>query len=170
MDLPKAFMEARHAVEAANLPENMQSVAFEKALDVLLTQSTIDPTTRAGNGSLVESDDTEGSRTETAVLERIAKRLGVAIDQIRQVYFLADDELGLSISSATLSGTTKEAARQIALLIAVGRQAGKLDSDGWTHASEIRRVCDHYGKFDVGNFGRTLREMDDVFQDRKSVV
>ncbi len=57
-----------------------------------------------------------------------------------------------------------EGARQIATLIVVGRQAAQLESDGWTHSSEIRKVCDHYGKFDAGNFGKTLRAMEDIFQ------
>ena len=57
------------------------------------------------------------------------------------------------------------ATKEIALLVAGGRQAAGLEA--WTSWDEIRRWCGEFKKLDSGNFAKTMREMDDVFNTRK---
>lgn len=102
--------------------------------------------------------------TEVSAMSLIAGKLNLPTDRVGEVYFLDGEELGLSVSSSTLATSKTEATRQIAVLIAAGRQAAGLEESGWTGAATIRSVCDHYGKFDTVNFGTTLKNMDDVFQ------
>ena len=66
----------------------------------------------------------------------------------------------LGITTAALAAGNTPACEQLALLIAAGRQTGGWEE--WTPTSEIRAVCDHYGRAD-SNFGRTLSRMGTEF-------
>ena len=60
-----------------------------------------------------------------------------------------------------LSAHKSQATKEIALLIAAGRQA--VVPDERTSARVIRDAVDTYGKRDEANFAGTIAEMDDVF-------
>lgn len=161
MDLVNVLRQANEIVREAGLPEPIQPIAFWKVCDALLGDAQPSATS--------ESDPVNWNRTdledgEDSANQRIAEKLDIPVDRVRDIYFMDGNSLGLALPSGALSKSMSEGARQIALLIVVGRQAAQMESDGWTHSSEIRKVCDHYGKFDVGNFGKTLRAMADVFQ------
>ncbi len=167
MELVEALVEARRTIDAAELPQELRAPAFEAVLRILVGDVDLRSLASPGAAEPSESASDEIRRgAEGDIMRRIAMKLGVPLEKVQQVYFLDGDSLGLSVPSSALSSAKKEATRQIAVLIAVGRTAAGLDETGWTPAAAIRKVCDDYGKFDVGNFGKTLRAMDDVFQVR----
>lgn len=165
MDVSKALQKAKVILEEASLPEHLQPVAFDKILESLLVSAGL-----KGASSEVKDpappNHVESAKkgTEKSAVSLIAGKLGRPADRVGEVYFLDGEELGLGVSSSTLATSKTEATRQIAVLIAAGRQAAGLEESGWTPAAIIRAVCDHYGKFDTVNFGTTLKNMDDVFQ------
>jgi hypothetical protein len=154
---------AHESVSAAGIPEALQSLALEKAIDLAAMQHGLvsAPTTAAAGPTSPPSSGTPppaGATTEKSVA-RIAAQLDMSVETVDEVYHLDADALSLSIATGKLPSANKAAVKEIALLIAGGRQAGGWDTE-WTAASEIRPVADAYGKFD-GNFASSLTEMED---------
>jgi hypothetical protein len=77
--------------------------------------------------------------------------------------FHLDDEgqVQLGVPARRLSARKSQATKQIALLLAAGRQA--IVPDERTLVGVIRDAVTTYGKRDEANFAGTISEMDDVF-------
>jgi hypothetical protein len=86
-------------------------------------------------------------------------KLDVAI--IEEVYYVQDGEIKLALSTGKLESGKKAGTRQIALLLAAGRQAAGLEDH--TSFDKIREVAEDYRRYDSPNFARTLSEMEDEF-------
>ena len=75
-------------------------------------------------------------------------------DEIDRVYEGRDDgSFSAEIPTDSLDAKNKPAMMQLALLVCASRQFGGEDR---TSASDIRVVCDKYGKLDTGNFAKAL--------------
>lgn len=147
---------AHESVNAAGIPEVLQSSALERAIDLVAMQHGLAsvPTTPAAGPPSKQSSGTPppaGATSEKSIA-RIAAQLDLSVETVEEVYHLDGD-------TGKLPSMNKAAVKEIALLIAGGRQAGGWDRE-WTTASEIRPVADTYGKFD-GNFATALTEMED---------
>lgn len=164
MSITNLLIRAMQIVDEANLPPALQPIAFRKVLDLLSSSSEAASAAAPSGRSSPSLTASPQEGMEGLVLDRIAKKLGVSTDQVRDVYFLESETLRLAVASSSFSKSVSEGARQIAILLAAGRQAGDLEPEGWTPSAVIRRACEEYGKFDVGNFGKTLSAMGDVFQ------
>lgn len=153
---------AHESVVAAAISEPLQAVALEKAIDLLAAREGLapGPPTPTTPGARVPVPPVPGD-TQDKSLDRIAAALGLGADTVGEVYHLDGDALSLSIGTAKLADANKGAAKEIALLIAGGRQLGGWDAE-WTETSSIRPVAETYGKLD-GNFATALTEMDDDF-------
>jgi hypothetical protein len=158
---------AHEAVKHANIPQALQPVAFEKAVDLLVARADILPAAGlpqrpgAATPSGVEPTRETGGTAEDKTLAKIAATLGLSPETVGDVYHVNGDMLALGVETSKLSPHNRVASKEIALLIAAGRQAGGWDPE-WTAASVIRPVAEVYGKHD-GNFSTALKEMDDEF-------
>lgn len=160
MDIRELLDSAQRAVDEAQVADDLRAVAFGRAFDWLAES--------AGRAQALELDRgdrrPERGRDEAdSPLGKIADKLGVDLSRVEDVYFEDGEVLGIGVSSSKLKSGKKGGTEQLAVLLAAGRQAGGYD-DGWTHSREIRDVCTHFGKFDVGNFGKTISGMGDYFQ------
>lgn len=159
-------------VEAANIPSDLRAVALWKAID--LRSGTGGPptpglgTTTAGAGaSLARPSPVAGDHATASgdSLASIAHRLGVDRATVEEVFTLQGGELELIVPVGKLPSKVAAATKEIALLIAGGRQAAAIEE--WTSWDAIRAVCVDYKRIDTTNFAKTIREMDDVFNFRK---
>ncbi len=156
----------------ADLPPDLRAVGFAKAVDL-----------RAGSVAAVPSRPAVGVAHATPhttddglngsdpnvngdLLAAIARRLGIDRATVSEVFASQDGELELIVSVGRLSGKVATATKEIALLVAGARQAAGLEE--WTSWDEIRRWCAEFKKLDSGNFAKTMREMDDVFNTRRA--
>jgi hypothetical protein len=160
MDIRELLASAQREVDEAAVADDLRAVAFGKALD-WLAEDAGGPKTRKPETRHRRRDGREGE--VESPLERIADKLSVDLSRVQDVYFEDGEKLGIGVSTGKLKSGKKGGTEQLAVLVAAGRQAGGYD-DGWTHSREIRDVCTHFGKFDVGNFGKTLSGMGDYFQ------
>lgn len=165
MITPREALEAAlEDVEEARVPEHLQEVAFAKAFDLhagLTTPrepSPFHPVVDAGAGP---NDASERSDA----ISKIASRLGVDGGTVSEVYAVIEDELQLIIPAGKLAGRSATGAKEIALLLAGGRQAAGVEE--WTSWDTIREACQEFKRYDSPNFAKTMREMDDVFNERK---
>jgi hypothetical protein len=167
-DVQQILEDAKAAVEGAAIPDDLRAMAFEKAVDLLsgLGNATIGiapvvPAAPEGSSTPPPQPPPVGATGDRS-LERIAQKLDVGLESVREVFHIDGENLSLSIGRSQLETTKAKGAKQIALLVAAGRQAGGWDAE-WTPSSEIRPIADAYGKFDSANFATTVKEMDDVF-------
>jgi hypothetical protein len=148
--------EALAAVEEAKIPADLQPVAFGKAIDLL--GGTASRQKSAADGGPPAGEAGGGDRP----LEMIRIKLGIDAESVDAAYHLDDDgQIQLGVPSRKLDTRKSAATKQIALLLAAGRQAAGAEER--TSVGIIRDAVTFYGKRDGANFAGTIAEMDDVF-------
>ena len=164
MSVKAILVEALRAVEEAEIPAELRQVAFEKAIELAagLTLSRAD----AGGTALQPKAPTppgERAAESEEPLQRIASKLKLDREVVSHVYNVTPDgKLEIVVSPGRLPSKFGPAMRELALLVASGRQAGGFDTE-WTSADEIRQVCEHFKRFDGANFATHLKQMEEVF-------
>jgi hypothetical protein len=113
--------------------------------------------TRRGEGWNSDSEHESDSRSDD-MLTKVAARMGLDRETVELVYDYRDGELGFVASSRRVSDNKSEAARQLALIVAAGRQAAELEE--WTQTSAVRRVVSDYGRLDSSNFAANIQLLD----------
>lgn len=168
MESPReVLIETLRDVEEADVPEDLRGIAFEKIFDL-----------RAGTVRSVESTGAGGvagvwapvpaARADLDAggdpLARIAQRLGVEAETVAEVFDVHEGEVELIIPAGKLPNRPATATKQIALLVAGGREAA--GTEDWTSIDVIRVVCSYFRRLDSPNFAKTIKEMDDVLNFR----
>jgi hypothetical protein len=157
MEVHDVLVRALKAVDEADIPEELRTVAFGKAVDLIAADA---------GGTTERSQqrrDLGGSghpATGDLALDKIAARLKLDVGVVQDVFHY-DDERGLQIvvSSKKLEASRSGGTKQLALLVAAGRQAAGLDEGDWTDVGVIRQVCQDYKKFDSSNFAKHIAGM-----------
>lgn len=157
MQIEEILLTALRVVDDAELPDDLRAVAFSKVLERLMAEGRGEA--RSGLPALTTGQTTSQNGS---ALDRVASGLGVSTEAAGVVYYEEDDDLGIGMAHAKLPKGKAAATRELALLVASGRQAGDFDA-GWTKVSEIRKWCEEFGKFDSANFAATIRDMGDAF-------
>jgi len=159
----EVLVEALKDVEEAGVPDDLREVAFTKAFDLRACAVVPPPgpaapaVSQQGRPALGQSPDDP--------LAAIADRVKMQRETVAEVFSIVGGELELITPPGKLNARTATATKEIALLIAGGRQAAGIEE--WTAWDEFRKVCAEFKKLDSGNFAKTIREMDDVFNFRK---
>lgn len=151
-DVARLLRQAADAVEEASLPEVLQPVAFERALDALSM-------TGAPAAAAALSNPAEGG-ADGGTLGLVAERLGLPLDSVEQIY--EDDPEGglrLIVRRSMLPDPDQKAAsmRHIALLLAVGRQAAGIEE--YTPFSLMRNECAEVKVLDPSNFAAEVGKL-----------
>jgi hypothetical protein len=154
VSISEVLAEAVAELEKVDIPTDLRSVAFAKILDLRF-------------GDLQAAPGHEGTRAPmppagSSRLSTIAVKLGLDADVLADVYHEEGDLLGLGVGPTKLDPTAARATKQIALLVAAGRQAGEYD-EGWTPLVVIRELCRDYNRLDTANFAATILGMSKVF-------
>lgn len=154
---------AAEAVKESGVPANLRAPAFEKAVDLLSPGEAerADITDDKQTEDKRKRKHDEGAVDSTDLVPRIAAKLKVDQQLVEDVYAVDDGELKVVVAASKLEKTKAGATKQLALLVAAGRQGAGLET--WTQSDELREVAKDFGKFDVTNFGKQLRELDDPF-------
>jgi hypothetical protein len=77
--------------------------------------------------------------SDTSPLGRRARKLKVRVENVQDIFEHGERGLQIIISAGKLDKQLGAATKQIALLVAAGRQAAGDDED-WTDVNEIRRI------------------------------
>lgn len=113
-----------------------------------------------GAASATPSGDGQG------LLSKIATRLKLDEEKVREAYSVADGELRIGVVASRLAATKAEGTKELALIVAAGRQGAGLEE--WTSQEVIRDTCKYYGKYDEANFASHLKALDADFQSHGS--
>lgn len=161
MEIHEILIRAKNDVEQAELPEALVPIAFTKAVEHLMALAL------AAQGLSPEKTTFKPLATAESetLLAKIASQLKLGMETVTEVYE-EDEESGLIVivGAGRLNSGKAQGTRQLALLVAGGRQLAELE--GWTDTGEIRRSCEAYGKFDSANFAATIGNMEKVFNFR----
>lgn len=158
---------AHESATAAGVPDELRAIAFEKAIELLAVQGGLSSAAPpapppTGTGSESGGGANGGAAAADKTLDKIAKKLQVTKAAVEEVFHIDGESLALSIGTSKLPAQKSAGTKMIALLLAAGRQAGGWDAE-WTAASDIRTVCEAFGRLDGPNFAGTIKEMDDEF-------
>jgi hypothetical protein len=171
----EVLMTTLEDVEQSDTPEDLRAIAFSKVFDLRSGVSTPmsqpytnpGPTTGAGSTTLTTSAPSDD------LLTAIAARAATDRETVAEVFDQRNGELELIIGAGKLPSQVAAGTKEIALLMAGGRQAAGVEE--WTALDVVRDVCADFKKLDSGNFSKTIRSMTDEFNvrkesDRKTVV
>src|SRR4029077_8087443 len=94
-------------------------------------------------------------------LQQLTDRLGLSADVAGRIWAVEEGELHVIAPPSRLSDNRRGAMREVALLTAVGRQAGGWDAS--TALTTLRSSCDSYGPrfFDPNNFNNAINDLGD---------
>ncbi len=153
----RVLRQALKAVEGSGVPTDLRPAAFREAVRLLSGESPAEAAAPA-----VHTGGASPGRAASGQLAALAAKLGVGRDAIGEVYQIESGDLKLIVASTKLQSDKRAATRQIAVLVAAGRQGAGIDTD-WTESKGIRDACSDLGKLDSPNFANTLNSMGDVF-------
>lgn len=148
---------AAEAVEQAKVPEDLRTIAFGKAVDLLSGVGDA-PVPSTNTAALGGSAPSAGGAAPSQRLQRIADALDVQGDRIEIVYTEHGDALQLVADPADLGSSMKERAKNVALLLAGGRQLGGWD-EGATLDEIVRGEVDRLGVYDSTNYSKHVKEL-----------
>jgi hypothetical protein len=84
------------------------------------------------------------------------------VEDVSEVYAEDKGELDIVISPTKLDNKKMGATKELALLVAAGRQGAAVDE--WTTLDSIRHFAEEFKKYDAPNFARAIRGMGDTFR------
>lgn len=154
-EISDVLIAALEDINTANIPSELREVAFSKAVDL-----RAGGTPPAGPASRLASPTRSADSTGDA-LDRIAGRLGLERGAAEDIFHERDGAIELVVGAGKLPTNAATATKEIALLLAAGRQAAGLEE--WTPLGAVREMCDQYRRLDGPNFASTIKAMEDVF-------
>jgi hypothetical protein len=168
----EVLVETLEDVKEANTPDDLRTIAFSKVFDLRSGATTVVSNAKRADGGLKGSGTTIPQSSDD-LLAAIASRAGTDRETVAEVFDQRNGELELVIQAGKLSPQVAAGAKELAILIAGGRQAAGIEE--WTSLDVVRAVCTEFKKLDSGNFSKTIRSMTNEFNvrkesDRKTVV
>ena len=155
-EIHKLLADAVAIVEAANIPQDLRPVAFEKALELILSsQTNTDHKSDSSSPSQASSNLSDwGSILSTATnLDLLA---------LEEIYFPGNEgEPLVGVNPTGLGNNAAERTRKTILLLVAARQIGKIEDT--TSAEVLREECKRLGVYDQTNFGTTLGNLRNWF-------
>jgi len=158
-DVVKILRQALKAVKDSGVPAALRPAAFREAVRLLDSDSASPVQIKTPVHPRTTGNRDSGG---TGSLESLATKLGVSHDLLVEVYQIDSGNIKLIVASTKLESDKRAATRQVAILVAAGRQGAGIDAD-WTVSKLIREACGDLGKLDSRNFASTLNSMGDVF-------
>ncbi|MBV9311807.1 MAG: hypothetical protein JOZ73_13330 [Solirubrobacterales bacterium] len=159
-EIAEKLKEAAAAVDAADLPEDLRAVGFQRALDAVgLTAEPGSPQPESPAADLPGRGPGRGPAETDGLIARMSARLGIEVAVLSEIYEDVDGQLRLIIGPAMLPDRTRKAAamRHVALLVAVGRQASGLEE--YTALRIVRGECEDLGVLDSTNFATEVGKL-----------
>ena len=162
--------EAWTAVDEAELPENLQEVAFREAIRLMAPSATTPSPTPgvrshrdssdavAGHPDSVHLDGKSGGTTsEQNMYDQVVAQVGVDRNKLEQIVHLDGDDPRLSIPGLKLGKTTAERARAVAQVISITRVFGLGESD--VSLETVRSECERLRVYDQANFSTQMKAL-----------
>ncbi len=140
---------AYEAVIAADLPPELNPMAFEKALQMVAGESA----------DSVDGSGTPSSENAGAGGSPIAKEFDINSDQVDRLFDEVDGALQFVGNLEKLGSTKQAKVEGLAVLLIAARSAAGYDPDGRTADRVIRAEVERHGLYDKTNYNKHLRRL-----------
>lgn len=160
-DVKAILAQSVKAVEDANVPPELKSLAFEKAIE-LFTRGSVGAVVSASPAAAPQAPGPPaGTAVGSAVaMDRLVSRLRLPHAVVEAVFTEHGDGLAITVPPDRLSKSRSAGTREIAVLVAA---AGQASSDEPTTAEEIRKIVEDYDRLDGPNYASTLSDLKGTF-------
>jgi hypothetical protein len=157
MNIQDTFRRAMEILEELEIEKDLRPAAFTMAVEALRTgQSPVQPMEKPAGASA------SGEAGDASSIETVARRLSLSRGQIEETYHFGEKGFELVAPGSKLAKSKSAGTKEIALVVAAGRQAAGIDD--WTNMDDIREWSDHFRKLDAPNFAKAVADMSDVFR------
>lgn len=168
MDVSKMLNRAWKVVDDANLPKEVQPVAFQEAIRLLYPMPSAPApdaprtgksgdTGTSGSNKTAANAETDLGVSEDEIYKRVVAQSGVARDKLEQVVHLDGNMLKVSIPGLKLGNNNAERARAVAQILTITRGFGIEESE--TPLAIIRAECDRLRVYDQNNFSSHMKAL-----------
>jgi len=170
VDAVDVLKDAWSAVEKADLPREIQPIAFREAVRLLASPTaSAEPTGRAGPtgrpSSGVRADAAGepndgaggGAVSEDEIYDRVARSTGADRNKLEQVVHLDDDGPRVSLPGIKLGSNNADRTRAVAQIITVTRGFGLDETE--TPLELIRAECNRLKVYDSANFSTQISKL-----------
>lgn len=166
MDVGKVLRDAWAAVDEADLPDDLRSVAFSEAVRLLAPPA---PNSSSPRSEKAGRNDTQSSSpqglthedgtgpSEDQIYDRVVAQTGVDRDKLERVVHLDGDTIRVSLAGLKLGRNNAERARTVAQLVTVVRGFGYEESE--TSLELIRAECERLKVYDSANFSSHMKAL-----------
>lgn len=161
--LRSAVRSAVEDVDSLNLSANDRPVVLGLILASRLGLGSGVPTATGAAPAPARAAETPTLKAvdqtaESDLISKIAATLKLDPELAERIYDVKDGQLGYVISARRLASDKANATRQLAAIVAAGRQAAGLED--WTPVTVVREVVHDFGKLDGANFAGYIAKMD----------
>lgn len=175
MDVSQILKQAWAAVQDADLPEEIQQVAFQEATRLIAASElqSLQPaavaarsdsgtqSSGAGTSSKLSSGPSSGvGVTEKSLLESVSSHTDIDFDKLMELVHLDDEELRVSLPAVKLGRNNADKTRAIAQILAVVRYCGLDEPE--TPYELIRAEVMRLKCYDSANFSAQLSGLSNV--------
>jgi len=163
-EVVERLRQATEAVQAADLPDDLRTIAFERALDALGLGSAPRASAPVHDASAVLSSPRASGGSEPrpvgAPLAQIAQRFELPTQTLERIYEVEDGAVRLAMKRSMLPDPTRKAAamRHVSLLLIAGRQAAGEEEQ--TDLADVRDECQALKVLDAPNFSSEIAKLD----------
>jgi hypothetical protein len=169
MAVSDTLKAAWEAVESAELPKEIQAVAFREAVRLLAPDRSVPPApvgTRhqsnvGANATTASGDNSTGDASpgisEEEIYDRVAAHTGVDRDLLERLIHLDGDTVKISIPGLSLGRNNADRTRTVAQVLTVTRGFG-FEEPG-TLVDTIRSECERLKVYDQANFATQIKKV-----------
>ncbi|WP_241060380.1 hypothetical protein [Streptomyces marispadix] len=166
MEVSDVLKDAWAAVEAADLPGEIQPVAFREAVRLLSPASSATTSAMLTSGHSTDSApgtvEPEGSAAhapiaEREIYDRVVEHTGVDRAKLEHLVHMDDDGPHMSVPGLKLGKSNAERARAVAQIIIMVRSFGIGENE--TPLEVIRAECERLKVYDSANFSSQVRAL-----------
>jgi len=164
VDARDVLIQTLEDVESARVAEDLRPIAFSKVFDLRAGASGGSQTAASGGTTATGGGNTPAANGRDP-LASMAAKIGTDRDTVAEVFEVVDGAPALIVPPGKIATRPASGAKEIALLIAGGRQAAGVEE--WTTLDVVREVCADFKRLDAGNFAKTIKQMQNEFAVRK---
>lgn len=152
VSIEELLRSAWRAVEAAEMPEHVQSVAFVKAFEHLAQSPEGQQQRGDGTGRAAEPKLEEPRLNSTSFFERLSNESAVGLQHLQQIFHndAESNAVEILLPSRRLGSSTAEQARTVIVLVAGARFGGLAESP--VAAKAVRAECARKGCYNSKKF------------------
>lgn len=153
-EVAEAISASLRILEATSVPEDLRSLAFEKAFAALTAS---DPGVDGQGASRPAAHPGAKEDGQGSAIGRVASKLGLDPTLVDRVLDFDEDGVHITVPRSRFAKQKSAAIHQVASVVVAARQAAGLEE--WTPQSVVRQATEALGVEDPSNFATYMKKL-----------